>query len=281
MRAAKMSERRRSAVALSSRAHAFSVEALIGSNKKRKLRDWEEKGLDLSMEALSPAGPLGDTDDPATHGLEPHPGECVGSDNGRRVENEPNGNPACGGRPCPMTPGLAPTLRRGFLFLGINALSLPKFAGTNLGGWPEPCILIANFKQAYLRSSPSLVAESKQQFEAPTLKGCGSLGLEEPSQRHWRKSPGDLRLAYESSRALAGEAYSAVTEMPRFSHLVFLQPSFRWWNITFFLPRWRHIGHCILRLQSLYSAYISVFGWVDVSINLSWVYPHYTCVICT
>ncbi|XP_075837914.1 T-box transcription factor TBX15 isoform X1 [Microtus pennsylvanicus] len=77
-----MSERRRSAVALSSRAHAFSVEALIGSNKKRKLRDWEEKGLDLSMEALSPAGPLGDTDDPATHGLEPHPDseQSTGSD---------------------------------------------------------------------------------------------------------------------------------------------------------------------------------------------------------
>lgn len=85
MRAAKMSERRRSAVALSSRAHAFSVEALIGSNKKRKLRDWEEKGLDLSMEALSPAGPLGDTEDAAAHGLEPHPGECVGPDRGRRV----------------------------------------------------------------------------------------------------------------------------------------------------------------------------------------------------
>lgn len=77
-----MSERRRSAVALSSRAHAFSVEALIGSNKKRKLRDWEEKGLDLSMEALSPAGPLGDT----AHGLEPHPGECVAADRGRRAE---------------------------------------------------------------------------------------------------------------------------------------------------------------------------------------------------
>uniref|UniRef100_A0A3P8TR64 T-box transcription factor 15 n=1 Tax=Amphiprion percula TaxID=161767 RepID=A0A3P8TR64_AMPPE len=45
-----MSERRRSAAALSSRAHAFSVEALIGSNKKRKLRDWEEKELELSME---------------------------------------------------------------------------------------------------------------------------------------------------------------------------------------------------------------------------------------
>lgn len=86
MRAAKMSERRRSAVALSSRAHAFSVEALIGSNKKRKLRDWEEKGLDLSMEALSPAGPLGDAEDAGAHGLEPHPGECVEPERGRRAE---------------------------------------------------------------------------------------------------------------------------------------------------------------------------------------------------
>ncbi|KAJ7404527.1 hypothetical protein WISP_145123 [Willisornis vidua] len=59
-----MSERRRSAVALSSRAHAFSVEALIGTNKKRKLRDWEDKGLDLSMESLSPNGQLGDNEDP-------------------------------------------------------------------------------------------------------------------------------------------------------------------------------------------------------------------------
>ena len=95
MRAAKMSERRRSAVALSSRAHAFSVEALIGSNKKRKLRDWEEKGLDLSMEALSPAGPLGDTEDAAAHGLEPHPGECVGPEHGRRAEK---GRRAASGR---------------------------------------------------------------------------------------------------------------------------------------------------------------------------------------
>lgn len=176
-----MSERRRSAVALSSRAHAFSVEALIGSNKKRKLRDWEEKGLDLSMEALSPAGPLGDTDDPATHGLEPHPGECVGSDHGRRVDEEtPNDIPACGERPCPLTPCLAPT------WVSFSwhkyALSLPKFAGTNLGGWPEPCILIANFKQAYLRSFRSLVAESKQHFEAATQQGCGPLGSEERSQ---------------------------------------------------------------------------------------------------
>ncbi|KAM9710323.1 T-box transcription factor TBX15 isoform 2-T2 [Menidia menidia] len=55
-----MSERRRSAAALSSRAHAFSVEALIGSNKKRKLRGWEEKELELSMESLAT-----DAEDPA------------------------------------------------------------------------------------------------------------------------------------------------------------------------------------------------------------------------
>ncbi|XP_036830854.1 T-box transcription factor TBX15 isoform X2 [Oncorhynchus mykiss] len=60
-----MSDRRRSAAALSSRAHAFSVEALIGSNKKRKLRAWEEKELELSMESLATNGQLGDGDDPA------------------------------------------------------------------------------------------------------------------------------------------------------------------------------------------------------------------------
>ncbi|XP_053561746.1 T-box transcription factor TBX15 isoform X1 [Bombina bombina] len=60
-----MSDRRRSAVTLSSRAHAFSVEALIGTNKKRKLRDWEEKGLDLSMESLSPHGELDEGEDAA------------------------------------------------------------------------------------------------------------------------------------------------------------------------------------------------------------------------
>ncbi|CAB1347299.1 unnamed protein product [Coregonus sp. 'balchen'] len=59
-----MSDRRRSAAALSSRAHAFSVEALIGSNKKRKLRAWEEKDLELSMESLANNGQLGDGDDP-------------------------------------------------------------------------------------------------------------------------------------------------------------------------------------------------------------------------
>ncbi|KAJ8405934.1 hypothetical protein AAFF_G00308220 [Aldrovandia affinis] len=55
-----MSGGRRSAAALSSRAHAFSVEALIGTNKKRKLRGWEEKELELSMESLAANGQLGD-----------------------------------------------------------------------------------------------------------------------------------------------------------------------------------------------------------------------------
>ena len=66
-----MSERRRSAAALSSRAHAFSVEALIGSNKKRKLRGWEEKELELSMESLATDG-----EDPA-HCLDMDPGQSV------------------------------------------------------------------------------------------------------------------------------------------------------------------------------------------------------------
>ncbi|KAF0026819.1 hypothetical protein F2P81_021556 [Scophthalmus maximus] len=63
-----MSERRRSAAALSSRAHAFSVEALIGSNKKRKLRGWEEKELELSMESLATDG-----EDAAAHCLDMDP----------------------------------------------------------------------------------------------------------------------------------------------------------------------------------------------------------------
>lgn len=67
-----MSERRRSAAALSSRAHAFSVEALIGSNKKRKLRGWEEKELELSMESLGADG-----EDPAAHCLDMDPGQSV------------------------------------------------------------------------------------------------------------------------------------------------------------------------------------------------------------
>lgn len=64
-----MSERRRSAAALSSRAHAFSVEALIGSNKKRKLRGWEEKELELSMESLATDG------EDTAHCLDMDPGQ--------------------------------------------------------------------------------------------------------------------------------------------------------------------------------------------------------------
>ncbi|XP_054858992.1 T-box transcription factor TBX15 [Eublepharis macularius] len=68
-----MSERRRSAVALSSRAHAFSVEALIGSGKKRKRRDWDARGLQLPMESLSPDAPDHDAADAdAAPGLELH-----------------------------------------------------------------------------------------------------------------------------------------------------------------------------------------------------------------
>uniref|UniRef100_A0A8C6TBU3 T-box transcription factor 15 n=1 Tax=Neogobius melanostomus TaxID=47308 RepID=A0A8C6TBU3_9GOBI len=63
-----MSERRRSAAALSSRAHAFSVESLIGSNKKRKLRGWEEKELELSMESLA-----ADEDEPGHCALDMDP----------------------------------------------------------------------------------------------------------------------------------------------------------------------------------------------------------------
>uniref|UniRef100_H2LWY9 T-box transcription factor 15 n=1 Tax=Oryzias latipes TaxID=8090 RepID=H2LWY9_ORYLA len=72
-----MSERRRSAAALSSRAHAFSVEALIGSNKKRKLRGWEEKELELSMESLATDG------EDAAHCLDMDPGQSVRSTAGK------------------------------------------------------------------------------------------------------------------------------------------------------------------------------------------------------
>ncbi|KAM9449329.1 T-box transcription factor TBX15-like isoform 4-T4 [Salvelinus alpinus] len=76
-----MSDRRRSAAALSSRAHAFSVEALIGSNKKRKLRAWEEKELELSMESLATNGQLGDGDDPVhCLDIEPDSEASPGSD---------------------------------------------------------------------------------------------------------------------------------------------------------------------------------------------------------
>lgn len=47
------------------------MEALIGSNKKRKLRGWEEKELELSMESLATDG-----EDPA-HCLDMDPGQCA------------------------------------------------------------------------------------------------------------------------------------------------------------------------------------------------------------
>lgn len=78
-----MSERRRSAAALSSRAHAFSVEALIGSNKKRKLRGWEEKELELSMESLATDG-----EDPA-HCLDMDPGQCADMHNTAQMSGSP------------------------------------------------------------------------------------------------------------------------------------------------------------------------------------------------
>ncbi|XP_078088826.1 T-box transcription factor TBX15 isoform X1 [Mustelus asterias] len=58
-----MSERRRSAAALSSRAHAFSVESLIGTNKKRKIQEWGEKTMELSVDSLSPESELADNVD--------------------------------------------------------------------------------------------------------------------------------------------------------------------------------------------------------------------------
>ncbi|XP_069744497.1 T-box transcription factor TBX15 isoform X3 [Narcine bancroftii] len=58
-----MSDRRRSAAALSSRAHAFSVEALIGTNKKRKIQEWGEKTMELSVESISVDSELGDNVD--------------------------------------------------------------------------------------------------------------------------------------------------------------------------------------------------------------------------
>lgn len=82
-----MSERRRSAAALSSRAHAFSVEALIGSNKKRKLRGWEEKELELSMESLATDG-----EDPA-HCLDMDPGQCADTHNIAQMSLQSTANP--------------------------------------------------------------------------------------------------------------------------------------------------------------------------------------------
>ncbi|XP_076850449.1 T-box transcription factor TBX15 [Brachyhypopomus gauderio] len=75
-----MSDRRRSAAALSSRAHAFSVEALIGTNKKRKLRGWEEKELQLSMENLATNGQLGDEDPTQCLDIDPDSEASPGSD---------------------------------------------------------------------------------------------------------------------------------------------------------------------------------------------------------
>ncbi|XP_029113542.1 T-box transcription factor TBX15 [Scleropages formosus] len=63
-----MSDRRRSAAALSSRAHAFSVEALIGSHKKRKIRAWDAKELGVSVESLAADG-----ESAAAHGLDVEP----------------------------------------------------------------------------------------------------------------------------------------------------------------------------------------------------------------
>lgn len=166
-----MSERRRSAVALSSRAHAFSVEALIGSNKKRKLRDWEEKGLDLSMEALSPAGPLGDTEDAAAHGLEPHPGECVGPDRGRREQR--GGRAAsrraecCGGRPWPLTLCLAPTR---VSFSSCKCLELSRNSPQPIwGNWPELA-----FSSPTLGGDPSLLASPSLLGTERSFRGAGS-----------------------------------------------------------------------------------------------------------
>ncbi|KAG8130187.1 hypothetical protein E2320_016841 [Naja naja] len=61
----------------------ISDKALIGSHKKRKLRDWDGKGLDLSMESLSPDGQLPDADDPAQC-LDLNPGERGARRDGRR-----------------------------------------------------------------------------------------------------------------------------------------------------------------------------------------------------
>ncbi|NXP54578.1 TBX15 factor, partial [Heliornis fulica] len=77
-----MSERRRSAVALSSRAHAFSVEALIGTNKKRKLRDWEDKGQTKMQWTRKWDGRTGGVENP-WNCSEPSPGnseQSTGSD---------------------------------------------------------------------------------------------------------------------------------------------------------------------------------------------------------
>ncbi|XP_059417711.1 T-box transcription factor TBX15-like [Carassius carassius] len=96
-----MSDRRRSAAALSSRAHAFSVEALIGTNKKRKLRGWEEKELELSMESLASNGQLGDGEDPANClDIDPDSEASPGSDGECLAER----TPCSFGTPTPCDP---------------------------------------------------------------------------------------------------------------------------------------------------------------------------------
>ncbi|XP_052461782.1 T-box transcription factor TBX15 isoform X1 [Carassius gibelio] len=96
-----MSDRRRSAAALSSRAHAFSVEALIGTNKKRKLRGWEEKELELSMESLASNGQLGDGEDPANClDIDPDSEASPGSDGEGLAER----TPCSFGTPTPCDP---------------------------------------------------------------------------------------------------------------------------------------------------------------------------------
>ncbi|KAA0715877.1 T-box transcription factor TBX15 [Triplophysa tibetana] len=101
-----MSDRRRSAAALSSRAHAFSVEALIGTNKKRKLRGWEEKELELSMESLASNEQLGDTEDPGNClDIDPDSEASPGSDGEGLAERT-----SCSfGSPADLTPACDPS----------------------------------------------------------------------------------------------------------------------------------------------------------------------------
>lgn len=148
-----MSERRRSAVALSSRAHAFSVEALIGSNKKRKLRDWDAKGLDLSMESLSAPDDDDDDDAPAAApALEPlHAGESAAFEGaagrrlptGIRVRGEGVAGPlGATAQPLPGSParplGLALAAFRGAGRAGLSELPSPRFFASSRTGIDRP-----------------------------------------------------------------------------------------------------------------------------------------------
>lgn len=224
MRAAKMSERRRSAVALSSRAHAFSVEALIGSNKKRKLRDWEEKGLDLSMEALSPAGPLGDTEDAAAHGLEPHPGECAGPDRGRRAERGRRAASRraewCGRRPCSLTPCLAPT--RVSFSLRKRLEPCPNPPQTIWGELSLALSSPTSGKEASLASLSLLRAErtalvfTAERPQAPGVKEGRRSKATAGAERGW----GSLQRALEDWRGVLGLDTQS-REVPSLSHLAF------------------------------------------------------------